>query len=206
LHGRPAASLFGDRARLWRDFRNMALLAAALGAVGLLLLATIADVRWEKSLTSWALLLPLALPLILLQTGAEEMVFRGYLLQQLGARFGAGALSAWMVAPSLLFVAGHLDPGGQGGNLPVIAGVIFLFALISADITARTGSLGAAWGLHFVNNVLAILFVTLEGPLSGLSLGGLPFAASSSAALPWLLLDGLGLTLVYLLWRWRYGR
>jgi hypothetical protein len=60
---------------------------------------------------------------------------------------------------------------------------VFLFAVLAADLTARTGSLGAAWGFHFANNCVAILVVALDGPLSGLALYTVPMAEMSAAEL-----------------------
>ncbi|MEM6897080.1 MAG: hypothetical protein AAF576_06845, partial [Pseudomonadota bacterium] len=82
---------------------------------------------------------------------------------------------------------------------------IMLFALISADVTARTGSIGAAWGLHFVNNVQALLIISVLGPLSGLSLGTLGVTAASPEVLPLFAADALGLILIYVVWRRLYG-
>jgi membrane protease YdiL (CAAX protease family) len=44
------------------------------------------------------------------------------------------------------------------------------FGLVAADLTARTGNLGAAVALHFTNNISAILMVGLAGNLGGLTL------------------------------------
>ena len=38
-------------------------------------------------LAAWAAWLPLVLPALLVQTAAEEIAFRGYLMQGLAARF-----------------------------------------------------------------------------------------------------------------------
>ena len=56
--------------------------------------------------------------------------------------------------------------------------------MVAADLTARTGSLGAAWGFHLANNFIALALISIEGTLTGLSLfksafsiaDGLPFA------------------------------
>ncbi len=51
----------------------------------------------------------------LIQTGAEELVFRGYLQQQLAARFASPLI--WMVLPALIFGAVHYDPATAGPNV-----------------------------------------------------------------------------------------
>ena len=205
LHRRSGWTLVGDRSRLWRDFGTMAGYALVVGALGAALVAVFVGVEWKFSFSRWMLYLPLALPLILLQTGAEELVFRGYLLQQLGARVGVAARAVWMLIPALLFAMLHVDPESQGTNYWAIVAVTAFFAILTADITARTGSIGAAWGLHFINNVQAILVFSLIGPLSGLSLGTVGIAASSPSALPLFALDAAALFLIYALWRRRLG-
>ena len=61
----------------------VALLAAPLGAA---LSPSRRPVR-QLPLAAWAAWLPLALPPLLVQTAAEEVAFRGYLMQGLAARF-----------------------------------------------------------------------------------------------------------------------
>jgi uncharacterized membrane protein len=72
---------------------------------------------------------------------------------------------------------------------------VFVFALCAADLTARTGTIGAAWGFHFANNAVAILFLALEGPLSGLALYTLPMDSVPAAELRPMLVTGIGVTL-----------
>ncbi|MEO0677128.1 MAG: type II CAAX endopeptidase family protein [Pseudomonadota bacterium] len=205
LHKRSGWTLLGDRSRLVGDFLRMLGLALIVSAIASTLAVLILDLSPNVPLGTWLIFLPLALPMILLQTGAEELVFRGYLLQQLGARFGVAARAAWMVLPSLLFAVLHVDMTSQGSNVWAVLAVITLFALITADVTARTGSLGAAWGLHFMNNVQAILIFSLDGPLSGLSLATVGLEANTPAALPLFAADGVALLVIYALWRRRYG-
>jgi len=202
---RPALSLFGRLDRVLPDFLAVAVIAAAVAALALTAAVFTLDITWKIAPATWLLFIPLALPLILLQTGAEEVVFRGYLLQQLGARFGVAARTAWLMVPSLIFALAHSDPASQGANYWAVICLTGLFAVMAADMTARTGSLGAAWGLHFMNNVQALLFLTLDGPLSGLSLGSLPISADAPSALPLFAADAFALAAVYVLWRYRHG-
>jgi uncharacterized protein len=50
-------------------------------------------------------------------------------------------------------------------------GAAATFGLIAADLTARTGSIGAAWGFHFANNTMAITILATDGTITGLSDG-----------------------------------
>lgn len=125
--------------------------------------------------------LPMALIGLLLQTGAEEVLFRGYLQQQLAARFQHPLI--WMILPSVAFGLLHLDPATAGANAWLLVGAATVFGLVAADLTRVTGSIGIAWGIHFVNNAVAILFVALDGSLSGMALWKTPFTAANTEVL-----------------------
>jgi membrane protease YdiL (CAAX protease family) len=129
----------------------------------------------------WIWLLPVSLPLILLQTSTEEFLFRGYLQSQLAARFSSPLVL--MVLPSLLFGFLHYEPATYGPNaLPLAAGAA-VFGLVAADVTARAGNLGPALALHFLNNVVAMSFTSMEGHWDGLALFVLPFGPENVEAL-----------------------
>lgn len=120
----------------------------------------------------WLLLLPLTLIGVLIQTGAEEILFRGYLQSQLAARFRSPFV--WMLLPSLLFGVLHYDTEiwGAGALWPALWAVVF--GIFAADLVARTGTLGAAVAFHFVNNLIAVAFVGFPNELGGLSLFHVP--------------------------------
>lgn len=169
VHRRRAGTLFGpSAARAIADFRRV--VPPVLGLQLLLLPFALggAEVRPGLSLAPFLGYLPFALPGLLIQTGAEELVFRGYLQQQLGARFSHPVI--WMGLPSALFALGHYMPADYGSNAWAVALWAGAFGLFAADLTARTGTLGAALGFHFANNVAALLLVGIERDLDGLAL------------------------------------
>ncbi|MEM7722577.1 MAG: type II CAAX endopeptidase family protein [Pseudomonadota bacterium] len=172
LHGRSVGSLFGPLRLALRDFLTAMVICGTLYAV-LLLVPTGDRPVPNLDLSLWALFVPLALVGILVQTGAEEVLFRGYLQQQLAARFASPVV--WMVLPGVLFALGHYQPDIMGDNAWFIVLAVGLFAILAADLTAVTGNIGAAWGFHFANNCVGILIVGLAGPLSGLALYTSPF-------------------------------
>ena len=177
LHQRRIATLIGPLRQAARDFGRVALATAAVQAGALVFWALAYDVTPNVAFGQWAVLLPLGLAGVLLQTGAEELVFRGYIVQQLAARFRSPLI--WGVVPAVGFGLLHSDPamGTETWHL-VLATTIF--GLIATDLTARTGTLGAAWGMHFTNNAGAILILSTEGNISGLSLFGTPFLPGTS--------------------------
>lgn len=192
LHRRPLASLFGPRGRVLRHFAIAAAICAVLNGLTALIPSGIVPVA-NLPAGLWAAFLPLALVSILVQTGAEEILFRGYIQTQLAARFTSPLV--WMVLPSALFAILHYQPQIMGENAWLVVGAVFLFALCAADLTARTGTIGAAWGFHFANNAVAILFLSLDGPLSGLALYTVPMEAVPAADLRPMLASGMGVTL-----------
>lgn len=136
----------------------------------------------------WALLLPLSLLAVFVQISAEEIFFRGYLQQQLAARFSSPWV--WMVIPSVLFALGHYQPSEAGENAVMITVWAGLFGVLMADLTARAGSIGPALAVHFVNNVTALLITSLPDSLGGLALFHTPFGMEDEAALrAWLPVD-----------------
>ena len=193
LQRRAAGTLFGPAARVLRHF------VVAAGVVGTLLgLSLLAWALWFEAvpnlgLGTWAAILPLALFGIAAQAGAEEVLFRGYLMQQLAARFRHPAI--WMGLPALVFGAVHFDPVTAGANAWLVVASAGLFGLLAADLTARTGSLGAAWGFHFANNAMALLVVATNGTLTGLALWLTPYRADDAAELSWLMPVDIGLML-----------
>lgn len=176
LHHRGAQTLFGPdpRATRWY-FRAGASITLAVATAGTMIGMMFYTPVPNLPFATWLIWLPSSLLLILVQSGSEELLFRGYLMQQLAARFRSPWI--WWVMPAALFAILHYDPSVQGPNAPLFVLDIFIFALLAGDLTARTGNIGAAFGLHFVNNALAFLFIALEGELTGLALHLTPFAA-----------------------------
>jgi membrane protease YdiL (CAAX protease family) len=169
VHGRGWRSLFGHPPRVLADFGlGAAAMLGVGGGLGLLALPFLPGLEPALPGGQWLALLPLAVAALLIQTGAEELVFRGYLQQQLAARFARPLV--WMLLPSALFGLAHYAPDQAGHSAWLVVAATGLFGLIAADLTARSGSLGLAWGLHFANNVLAILVISAMPGLDGLAL------------------------------------
>ncbi|KIN63071.1 CAAX amino terminal protease family protein [Sulfitobacter noctilucicola] len=190
LHDRSFASLLGPKDRLRRDFRATFVMVA-----GITLLIFIAP-PWDMGadyvpnmpLGKWLVLFVPSLFFILIQTSAEEIVFRGYVQQQLAARFDHPLI--WMVLPSVLFALGHYLPDMAGENAIWIAVWAGLFGILMADLTARSGSLGPAIAVHFINNVSAFMFISLPDEMTGLALYLTPFGMDDPAILrTWLPVD-----------------
>lgn len=119
--------------------------------------------RSEVTLEEWALALGPVTAVIFLQASSEELVFRGYLPQQLAARFGNPAV--WGLLPSILF--GALHAGNMPGDpsfMPYLIVSATVLGLVMMALVWRTGGLAAAIGFHLVNNIVAL---TVAGPDAG---------------------------------------
>ena len=176
LHGRGFWSLVGGRGAAW------AKLTQVFWAVGLVLLlielvppaALVDDTVVMRDLGAWVLLLPVGLLALLVQVGTEELFFRGYLQQQLACL--SQSRWVWMVFPSVLFGVLHYANGYGPADGLIWAAWVALLGLACADLTARTGNLGAAIGLHLANNAFALLlYAVADWPASGLALFVYPY-------------------------------
>lgn len=193
LHGRSAWTLFGPPGRALLDF--------LIGVRGLLILSVVLFLipggptpDRVMGVGEWLMVLPISLIAVFVQTTAEEIVFRGYLQTELAARFRSPVI--WMILPSFLFATGHYSPASYGENAIWVAAWSFIFGIIAADLTARTGTLGAAIAFHFVNNAIAICFVSMQGPVSGLALYQYPFGIETVEATASVLMVDFGVMVV----------
>lgn len=168
LHAQPFRTLFAPERRIrWRDFLGGVLLAAVFSAVSLAAALAVVGMpeRTGLSVETWlAALAPLAV-LVFLQASGEELVFRGYLLQQLAVRFRSPLI--WGGAPAILFGLAHYSGGtalGIGWHYVIVTA---LFGFAAAALVWRTGSLAAAMGLHTGMNLFAITGLGVKGVLEG---------------------------------------
>lgn len=206
LHRRSLETLIGPAGFRPRAYALGILVVAMLS---LLTLPFGPPLTRQLTLTAWLGALPILIPALVIQTAAEELAFRGYLAQGLAARFRSRAF--WWVLPALLFGALHWDAGTFGVNAGLVVAAAALTGLVLGDVTARTGNLSLAMGLHFANNALALLLIAPPSPLSRFSLWTAGAGPADSAAFRPLILADIAVTLLaYALWllamRRRAGR
>ena len=208
LHKRRYLSLFGPSLRL--NLRHFGLGVAAVGVMGLasLVITGLEQVLYPgaprieqlRPIGGWLAWLPVFTGLILMQSLAEELVFRGYLLGQLRARFR----SIWICAvlPSALFGVLHFDATIWGLNAYMYVLNTTVVGVIASLVTLRTGNLGAAAGLHFANNMLALL-LGVKGNLEGATLFAL-VVTPKSGYMTWsfAVVTVLSLGIFIAWWRW----
>ncbi|MGH1367932.1 MAG: lysostaphin resistance A-like protein [Maritimibacter sp.] len=215
LHRRRFMSLFGPTSRV--DVRHFGFgILVTAGIATLLYLFQIgeqlvlplekrAGIDLLRPVGQWAIWLLPALVLILMQSLAEELFFRGYLLQQLRARFRGMIICA--VIPSFLFGMLHFDFatfGWVNGGAYVLSTT--LSGVMACFITLRTGNLGAVAGLHFGNNA-SLVFLGIQGQMDGFSLFGAVMAPQSGyTTYSMLLQTGLQVVAFFMWWRWMNKR
>ncbi len=201
LHKRTLGGLIGPRVRAIRQFvqvfRSLILLFAVL-----MLLPSPEGLESDLNLAvgKWLLLLPLGLLGLLIQTSAEELIFRGYLQSQLAARFRHPLI--WIGVPSALFALLHYDQSLAGDYAFLVVLWAFGFGMVAADLTARSGTLGPAIAMHMVNNIAAILIAAPEGYFDGIALYSYPFSGPDAE----LLLAWMPVEMLILLCSWLTAR
>jgi phytanoyl-CoA hydroxylase len=164
LHRRSWRTLVTPHARI--DWRRMAQ-GAAVWVVLSLAFSVIEHLlypgryAWSLDLQRW---LPFALAALLLtplQCAAEELVFRGYVLQGLGRLLRQPVVLA--VLSSVVFTMPHLyNPEVAAYGLAIMAANYFVMGLFLAAVALRDGRLELAIGAHAGNNLLLALFIRYD--------------------------------------------
>ena len=144
----------------WR-YLFACLVIAAVVLNGMMLLSTTVgkDLSFQpqEGLLGFLVVILLTSPI---QAAAEEIFFRGYLLQALGSLVA----KPWfgVIVSSLVFALLH---GTQ--NLPLFVDRL-VFGLLAALLVWRTGGLEAAIAAHVINNVFAYLVAGLTTSVAAL--------------------------------------
>jgi CAAX protease family protein len=137
---------------------------AAIGGIFwgvLFLLAMLAvsvsdDARFDGQVVGFVVVAVLTTPL---QAAGEEYLFRGFLLQSLGAT-RLSAPGCWVVSGALFATAhGQFDPPLFADRL--LIGVVF------AWLATSTGGLEASIALHAIKNLSVLIPAAILGELSG---------------------------------------
>lgn len=103
----------------------------------------------------------LATAVIFVQSLGEEVMFRGYLLRAWGAVLPFRLpVTAAVIA---VFVSGHLWNEDLQRDLPLNVIYFVIGEVIAYAVLFRTQNLAASAGLHWMNNVLALVLPTVPG-------------------------------------------
>ncbi|NSX54582.1 CPBP family intramembrane glutamic endopeptidase [Parasulfitobacter algicola] len=170
-HNRDFLSLIGNPFHVVRDFRAtfiaLCMIMVLLEVIYLTFYGS--QILEVRNVFRWAALLPISVLALLIQTGSEELFYRGYVQQQLAARFNSPLI--WLIVPNILFAWAHYSSEADyTSNMQTMIWT-FSFGLVASDLTARSGNLGPAFALHLANNIAAMLLYGEHGGQgSGLAL------------------------------------
>jgi membrane protease YdiL (CAAX protease family) len=139
---------------------------------------------WTFDLARYIPFAFLALVLIPIQTSAEELFFRGYILQGFGLRLR----NIWILSAisGFLFMVPHLLNPEARVNYGLMGFYYFFIGAVMAYVTLKDGRLELALGLHAANNLFSALLanytVTVMPTLSLFTVNTLDAVYSVSAA------------------------
>jgi membrane protease YdiL (CAAX protease family) len=101
----------------------------------------------------------IAVSLMPIQSGLEEIFFRGYLIQGFSQLFRNGAIP--LVITSLLFGFAHMgNPEVQEYGWPLMLAYYTSFGLFMGAVSLLDEGLELALGIHMANNIISGLLVT----------------------------------------------
>jgi len=194
FHSINLRHLVGALSPAWHQFWRVSLYLFPIYAVMTVPFLFAPEPVQQYAFSAWLLMLPIFLPLLFVQIGAEELIFRGYLQSHLAALSTHPLI--WMCLPSLLFGLAHFDPYAPAYSAWSYVVWATCFGLICADLTARSGTLGPALAVHFVNNIAAVLFIASDDWLFGAALYVWPLYGGYWE--PWIPYELLALITVWL--------
>ena len=160
IHKRPFLTVITpDRSINWKK------IGKSFGLFfGLVAVATVVDYLLNPSTYQFRLnperfliFAPLAVVLVPIQTSAEELLFRGYLLQSMALLTRNRA--ALVLISGVLFMIPHLANPEMTAGFWSMASYYFLVGSVLTVITLRSNSLEMAMGIHAAINLFAALVV-----------------------------------------------
>ena len=110
---------------------------------------------WTLNLNQFIPFVVVALVLIPIQTSAEELFFRGYILQGVGLHYR----NIWLLSAisGVLFMTPHFLNPEASVSYPLMGLYYFSMGAFLAYITLKDGRLELALGVHAANNLFSVL-------------------------------------------------
>lgn len=157
LHGRPTEWMWSVQPGMRWRFLFICLLVAAVVLNAMLWLSWLVVEMpvFQAAEPGWVWFAAVLVFTSPLQAAAEEVFFRGYLLQALGSATG----KAWIgiIGSALVFALLH------GVQNPALFANRLAFGVLAGWLVWRTGGLEAAIGVHVANNLFAFGYGIFTG-------------------------------------------
>ena len=138
-----------------------------------------------------------------LQTGVEEVVFRGYLLQGLSQLFKNGIIP--IIITSVLFGLAHIsNPEVQEYGIGIMLSYYIGFALFMGILTLLDEGLELAFGIHFANNIISsILVMQPHSVIKTYSIFEAKADDPGAEIILWFCMSAVTFTIFYVKYRWK---
>jgi uncharacterized protein len=160
IHKRPFLSLITPRRSFdWLRAGQGFAFFFALACVASLAEAALYPGRYHLTLDggAWLRFLPFALVLTPIQTTAEELLMRGYVMQGIGVLTRRAAVP--VLVSSLVFMSLHFQ-NPEMGLSPLLMALGYLgFGLLAALVTVKDNRLELAIGVHYGNYLFSWVIV-----------------------------------------------
>lgn len=137
------------------------------------------------------------------QTGIEEVLFRGYLVQGLSLVFRNGIVP--LLITSLLFGLAHMsNPEVSKHGWPLMLAYYSIFGCFMGAVTLIDEGLELAIGIHFANNFFSSLIVTTpEGVLQTHAIFESTSEDPRTEMLIWAVMAAITFTVFYFRYQWK---
>lgn len=138
-----------------------------------------------------------------IQTGLEELVFRGYFMQGLSQILKNGIVPLFIT--SLLFGLAHMsNPEVQKFGVPIMLTYYVCFALFMGALTLLDEGIELAFGIHFANNFISSLLLSSENSvIKTYSVFEVKEENPSSEIVMWLAMAAITFVIFQLKYRWK---
>jgi uncharacterized protein len=166
IHGRSAWGLVGADQRInwWRlsyGFAVWFMISMIPSFVSLWM--SPGEYKFDFDVNKWPLAFLLVMILTPIQTSAEEIFFRGYLLQGMGLITRQPLVLIFI--NGLLFMLPHLGNPEVANGFFWVASQYFAIGVFLAFITLQDNRLELSLGVHAANNITHIFFTTTDSAL-----------------------------------------
>ena len=141
--------------RIFQGFGLYLLLISVISSVAMVLSPSEYQLTFKPS--QFLFFLPIALVVTTIQTTAEELFFRGYLMQGIALKTRNSLIV--ILGSSLLFVLPHLQNPEVKSNFFLMATLYLSLGIFLAFITVKDNSLELAIGVHAANNLFVVLIL-----------------------------------------------